>query len=82
MLADCVARELPNEEQLVEISVWSERMKNNKAHKWEKERFVFQLVEVFREGGWIFCLKQRYKKIYYAMYLKRQKFSLRDGFEG
>jgi len=77
-----VARELPHEEQQVEISLWSGRMKNNKTHKWEKERFVFQLVEVFREGGWIFCFKQRYKEIYYAMYLKRQKFNLRDGFEG
>jgi hypothetical protein len=42
MLVDCVARELPSEEWLAEISLWSRRKKNNKANKWEGGRFVFE----------------------------------------
>jgi hypothetical protein len=33
MLAECVARELPSEEQLAKISLWSKRKMNNKADK-------------------------------------------------
>jgi hypothetical protein len=42
MLVDCVARELPSEEQPAEISLWNGRKMNSKADKWERGRFVFQ----------------------------------------
>jgi hypothetical protein len=34
----------------------------SKANKWERERFVFHLVEVFREGGWIFVSNRGTKR--------------------
>jgi len=40
-LTYCVARKLPSEKWLVEILLWSGRMKNSEANKWEGGRFVF-----------------------------------------
>jgi hypothetical protein len=40
-LTYCVARKLPSEERPVEILLWSGRMKNREANKWEGGRFVF-----------------------------------------
>ncbi len=77
-----MARELPSKEWSVEILLWSERKKNNKVDKWEGGRFVFEYVEVFKEERLDLCFEQRYREIRYAMYLKRQKFSLGVGFEG
>jgi hypothetical protein len=37
-----VAKELPCEKRPMEISLWSERKKNNKADKWEGGRFVIE----------------------------------------
>jgi hypothetical protein len=58
----CGKGELPSKEWSIEISLWSGRMKNSKTNKWERERFVFHLVEVFREGGWIFVSNRGTKR--------------------
>jgi hypothetical protein len=53
------------------------------SEKWPVGRgeVCFLVGRSFSEGGWIFCFEQKYKEIYYAMYLKRQKLSLRVGFD-
>jgi hypothetical protein len=81
-LAICEVGELPSDGELIKLSPWSKRKKNNKANKWEGGMLVFQEVEVFKEVRLDFCLQRRYRKICCAMYLERQKLSLGVGFEG
>jgi hypothetical protein len=42
-----VARELPSEEQPMEISLWSGRKMNNKTNKWRRERFCLSVGKRF-----------------------------------
>ncbi len=53
--AKCEARELPNDGEPVELSLWSRRKNNNKTDKCRREMDWFW-VEVFREGRLDFWL--------------------------